>query len=232
MYIPGFRSKNKFKMAVASLYYLLSVLMVTQGLAIFLFMLSIPFIIFSGIDLLKKKNSKSVFILIVSCVIFIFSMAIAPRDNRVAARSSNSPKTTLNEDSSNTEVPVQTTAAAPSPAVSPESSNTTSDVSGKLTIHFLDVGQADSILIMQDKFSMLIDGGNNADSEMVTKYIKDQGITKLDYVIGTHPHEDHIGGLDAVINSFDIGSKLCQRLILTQRRLKTYCQQLGIKGSR
>ena len=53
---------------------------------------------------------------------------------------------------------------------------------------------------------MLIDAGNNADGEDVVKYIKDKGIDTLEYVIGTHPHEDHIGGLDDVINELNIGT--------------------------
>lgn len=75
---------------------------------------------------------------------------------------------------------------------------------GNLQVHYIDVGQADSILITQSGHSMLIDGGNNGDSELVTNYLRKQGISKLDYVVGTHPHEDHIGGLDAVIKEFDI----------------------------
>ncbi len=78
-------------------------------------------------------------------------------------------------------------------------------VGDKLKIHFIDVGQADSILIQQGDNAMLIDAGNNEDSETVKNYIANQGIKKLDYVVGTHPHEDHIGGLDYVINNFQIG---------------------------
>lgn len=75
---------------------------------------------------------------------------------------------------------------------------------GNVQVHYIDVGQADSILITQSGHSMLIDGGNNGDSELVTNYLRKQGISNLDYVVGTHPHEDHIGGLDAVIKEFDI----------------------------
>lgn len=76
---------------------------------------------------------------------------------------------------------------------------------GILKVHFIDVGQADSILIQSNEQAMLIDAGNNADSDIVVNYIKAQNIKRLDYVVGTHPHEDHIGGLDSVIESFDIG---------------------------
>lgn len=74
-----------------------------------------------------------------------------------------------------------------------------------LKVHYIDVGQADSILLIQGTHAMLIDAGNNDDSDLVYEYIKNQGINKLDYVIGTHPHEDHIGGLDYIINNFEIG---------------------------
>lgn len=73
-----------------------------------------------------------------------------------------------------------------------------------LKVTAIDVGQADSILITAGERSMLIDAGTNEASDTVIDYIKEQGITKLDYVIGTHPHEDHIGGMDAVINTFDV----------------------------
>ncbi len=76
---------------------------------------------------------------------------------------------------------------------------------GELVIHLIDVGQADSILIQQQDHAMLIDAGNNADANLVVSFIQGKGIEYLDYVIGTHPHEDHIGGLDAVIESLGLG---------------------------
>ncbi len=52
---------------------------------------------------------------------------------------------------------------------------------------------------------MLIDGGNEADSSLIIKYIKRLGISKIDYIIATHPDSDHIAGLDKIILAFDIG---------------------------
>lgn len=75
-----------------------------------------------------------------------------------------------------------------------------------LYIYYLDVGQADSILVYNNDECMLIDAGNNADGKLICDYLKTLGVTKIDYLIGTHPHEDHIGGLDDVIKSFTIGT--------------------------
>lgn len=74
------------------------------------------------------------------------------------------------------------------------------DSDSKLEVTFLDVGQADAALIQCDGHSMLIDGGNAADSSKMYTVMKNRKITELDYVIGTHAHEDHIGGLAGALN--------------------------------
>lgn len=102
------------------------------------------------------------------------------------------------------------------------------NVDGNLQIHFIDVGQADSILIKQDNNYMLIDGGNNEDGDMLVKYLKEQGVEKLDYIIATHPHEDHIGGLDDVLNEFDTDLVLMPDKITTTKTFEDFL--LAIKN--
>lgn len=70
---------------------------------------------------------------------------------------------------------------------------------------FMYVGQADSTLIKYKNKTMLIDAGNNEDGKNIVKFLKDKRISKLDYIVGTHYDEDHIGGLDDIIENFDIG---------------------------
>lgn len=77
---------------------------------------------------------------------------------------------------------------------------------GPLKAHFIDVGQGDSEFIeLPDGKTLLIDGGPTDAGEKVLSYIKDLGYSRIDYVVVTHPHEDHIGGLTTVISSLDVG---------------------------
>lgn len=74
-----------------------------------------------------------------------------------------------------------------------------------LRIYYLNVGQADCTLVINNGQTMLIDGGNEADSPLIIKYIKRLGISKIDYIVATHPDSDHIAGLDKIILAFDVG---------------------------
>ena len=77
-----------------------------------------------------------------------------------------------------------------------------------LVVEYLDVGQADSILLSCGGEYMLIDAGNNADGDDVVRYLRESGAEQLKYAVGTHPHADHIGGLDDVINDLSVENVL------------------------
>ena len=98
-----------------------------------------------------------------------------------------------------------------------QNSNESKDDNGNLTsqveklssnaeIHFIDTGNSDAILIIKDNKAALIDGGDNDDEALVSSYIKKQGISELEYVFATHPHADHIGGLDRVAKEIKINN--------------------------
>ena len=83
-----------------------------------------------------------------------------------------------------------------------QSAPTAAPTEGALEVHYIDVGQADSALILCGGESMLIDGGNVADSSLVVSYLADQGVDSLDYVVCTHAHEDHVGGLSGPLSQY------------------------------
>lgn len=87
---------------------------------------------------------------------------------------------------------------------SDDSDNTDTPWEGPVEVHFIDVGQADCTLIVDNEDTMLIDCGNYADAELVVDYLFGLGIEDIDYFVGTHPHEDHIGCAATIFRSFDV----------------------------
>ena len=104
-------------------------------------------------------------------------------------------------------------------------------VQGELTIHFIDVGQADAAVILCGEQVMMIDGGNAEDSSLIYSYLKNTlGITHIDYMIATHPHEDHIGGLSGALNACTVGtvySPVTEYTGKTFESLKKYTEKQG-----
>lgn len=99
-----------------------------------------------------------------------------------------------------------------------------------LTVHFIDVGQADCALLASDGHFMVIDGGNNDDAEIIVDYLQEQGVQTLDAVVGTHPHEDHIGSLDAIINSFDVEKVYMPKIMHTSQTFEDVLDAIANQG--
>ncbi len=79
-------------------------------------------------------------------------------------------------------------------------------VEGQFIVTMIDVGQADCFLLEQNGKTALIDCGTSSAADDVIEYLKQKGITRLDYVMGTHPHDDHMGGMYKIITNFEIGT--------------------------
>ena len=73
-----------------------------------------------------------------------------------------------------------------------------------IEVHIIDCGQADAIYIRTEDGCMLIDAGNTGEQSKVTKYLKGQGVTQIDWMVLTHPHADHIGAASAILESYDV----------------------------
>lgn len=105
----------------------------------------------------------------------------------------------------NTEQPTK------APKLNKTASTTPSTVkdSSDLEVHFLDVGQGDAALVLCKGKAMLIDGGTSKNSSFIYAYLKEHNISHLDYIIATHCHADHVGGLAGALNYATVGTVLC-----------------------
>lgn len=92
----------------------------------------------------------------------------------------------------------------------------TPDASEDLTVHFLDIGQGDCMVLTQGEHAMLIDAGENDKGTVVQSYLNYLGIDTLEYVILTHPDSDHIGGADVILYKFD-----CETILMPDKEVDT-----------
>lgn len=167
-------------------------------------------------------KSVTKYLIIILGLMFIFSLtgcSSTAQDNP----SSTSPKQTeTNQPATNDTTPQNVNTSAVSPDIP--------TVTGELKVHFIDVGQADCILVQQGNANMLIDAGNNEDNQTIKSYLDSQGVTALDIVIGTHAHEDHIGSMDTVINSFPVGKVIFPKQTTTTKTFKDFVMAVKNKG--
>ena len=219
-YIAEFRSNNSKKKKKASIYYFLITLLFIIGssksindIALFLLLLITPSLVCNFKAFIKKiqnKKKREVFVKTLICYVVILGVFLGttPNFNEIVA-DSNLLSETLSK-YKDISLEIIKNINREENKNSENNGNTVindNDIQSNFKeaqLHFIDTGNSDAILIRQGGEAALIDGGDNDDEERVVNYLKDIGVTELKYVIATHFDADHIGGLDAVIDSIPV----------------------------
>ncbi|HIU01701.1 MAG TPA: MBL fold metallo-hydrolase [Candidatus Onthocola gallistercoris] len=143
-----------------------------------------------------KKRMRRIYAFFAAC---LFSLSLTACQPAAETETAGAQTETMQADAG------ETSAKA---GVTSESSQTLASGHSQMEVHFLDVGQGDSSLILCDGHAMLIDAGENDKGTQVQLYLQQQGVEQLDYVIATHPDSDHIGGMDVILYKFPVDTVL------------------------
>lgn len=170
----------------------------------------------------RRNPYRTLFLLTVAAGIVFFSLVATGLAALVGPHPTPTPAATPTSATPGPATPTDGATGAPSP--------TGGEALPPLEVRFLDVGQADSVLIRVDGQAMLIDAGNNDDAAGLVAYLKGLGISRLECVVGTHPHEDHIGGLDKVIGSFEVGKVLMPKVSNNTATYEDVLAAIAAKG--
>ena len=106
--------------------------------------------------------------------------------------------------------------------------------SADTTVHFVDVGQGDCTVLISDGEAMLIDAGEKDAAAEVVDYLESLGVKSIKYVVGTHPHSDHIGGLATIIENFEVENivmpRVPDKLTPTTQTYEQLLETISTKG--
>jgi competence protein ComEC len=190
------------------------------------FFIGIVGVIKGSVKFLKLGSRKaSALFIAASFVLFMISGFMLPADTSTTSSIEQQASSNVEEKKENTN-----TSKVEKKQEAPAASETQTS-EGELEVHFVDVGQgAAQVIIASNKKVMVIDGGNNDDEDDMVAYLKQLGISKVDILIGTHPDADHIGGMDAVIDSFDIGKIYMPNVQRNTQTFQSVLQSIQNKG--
>ena len=105
-----------------------------------------------------------------------------------------------------------------------------SSLNNEMIIHYIDVGQGDCILIQVNNKNLLIDSGPSSNRKSLLDYLENLNIKKLDYIIATHPHEDHIGNMADVIRKYDVGAFYAPKVTHTSKTFEKMVDAVEAKN--
>ena len=103
---------------------------------------------------------------------------------------------------------------------------------GELRVVFIDVGQGDSALICTDSFSVLIDSGEQDKYTQVSRCLESCGIERLDFIITSHPHSDHIGAVAEIIKNYEVGELIVPVLDESMIPMSSSCDEMLVQAER
>lgn len=114
--------------------------------------------------------------------------------------------------------------------VGPDRATAPSPAGGKLEIHFVDVGQGDAILLSSAGTYVLVDAGDRAAGGRLVDYLAGAGVDRLAAIFLTHPHADHVGGMEAVLETFQVGEVYDSAQVHTTRAYEDFLRIVDQKG--
>lgn len=161
---------------------------------------------------MKKRCMASLLALIMMCI-----LGACSTDNAGARLHQSKSKETVDSTSTQTDT-------------SEEKAVDDSTSAGDMTVHFLDVGQGLSILVQSEGQTMIYDGGDRATSSFVVSYLKEQNISKIDYLISSHYDSDHMAGLIGCLKAFEVEHVISSDYVHDSKLYTSFVNAVEEKG--
>ncbi|MDR1773715.1 MAG: MBL fold metallo-hydrolase [Clostridioides sp.] len=188
------------------------------------------------------KNKKFNLLLSVILTIFISGCSLADSENTGSSNQTsnstlsstqnlenNSQSNSENSVDKNTNTQNEIAVSNNENTISANSQDETKNNSKNVFVYFLNTGNSDSILIDDNGTFMLIDGGDNDDENLVVNFLKKHNVTKLKYLIATHNHADHLGGLDAVVKNIPVETTFVSNGSASSKTYRDFINALASK---